>query len=147
MMKRILLAGLMGMACALAPAAADSAVTMQASALNQGEQQIRLFLDTLKAGKADAAIDGLLANSKLWSQKTGVREQMLAQINAATGIYGPITDYELADTQKLGTMVIRQYYLVQHRDMVTRWEFDLVRSGAGWTIGYFGFNDQPATWF
>lgn len=147
-MKHTLLAVLVGAASVVIPATtADSAVTMQTSALNPGEQKVRLFLDTLKTGKPDAAIDALFADSKLWSQKTGAREQMLAQINAAIGIYGPIADYELVDTQKLGTMVIRQYYLVQHRDMVTRWEFDLVRTGTGWSIGYFGFTDQPTNWF
>jgi hypothetical protein len=88
-----------------------------------------------------------MATSRLWSQKTGARDQMLGQVDTALKIYGPVSGYERIDTRPLGTMVVREYYLVQHRDMVTRWEFDLMKTTSGWSIGYFGFTDKTTDWF
>ena len=111
------------------------------------EAQVRGFLLNLQAGKATEAVDGLLGASTTPGQKPGERENLLTQINAAIQTYGPVISYEKARTDTLGTMVMRQFYLVQHRDMVVRWEFDYVRTQAGWQIDYFGFDDQPRTWF
>jgi hypothetical protein len=88
-----------------------------------------------------------MSSSPLWSKHPGFSEQMVGQIDAAVQAYGPVVAYEKVSSTSLGTMAVREYYLVQHRDMVTRWEFDLVRTSTGWNIGYFGFTDQPNTWF
>ncbi len=108
---------------------------------------IRTFLSSLQAGKAEEAVDGVIAASTVPSSKPGERDTMLTQFNAAVQAYGPIVGFEKARADMLGTMATRQYYLVQHRDMVVRWEFTIVRTGAGWRIDYFGFDDQPRTWF
>ena len=125
---------------ASAPAAAAPAA-VSADAL------IRTFLSGLQSGKAEEAVDGLITASTVPSSKPGERDTMLNQINAALQAYGPIVSFEKAKADMLGTLATRQYYLVQHRDMVVRWEFTIVRTGAGWRIDYFGFDDQPRTWF
>jgi hypothetical protein len=106
----------------------------------------KAFFDALKTGKSADAI-GKLMESPLWAQRTGVREAIAGQVDAAMRAYGPVLSYEKASTERLGTMVVRHFYLVQHRDMVTRWELDLVRTGTGWTFGYFAFTDQVNNWF
>ena len=108
---------------------------------------VRTFLSNLQAGKAEEAVDGLIAASTVPASKPGERDTMLTQFNAAVQAYGPIVAFEKAKGDVLGTMATRQYYMVQHRDMVVRWEFTMVRTGTGWRIDYFGFDDQPRTWF
>ncbi len=110
------------------------------------DQDVASFLNLLRNGKGAEAVTGLLS-SPLWASKAGARESMIGQIDAATRAYGPVQSYEKLSTNRLGTLVVREYYLVQHRDMVVRWEFDLVKSSSGWHVGYFGFTDQPNTWF
>lgn len=114
---------------------------------SQDDQQVQQFLSALKAGKGQEAVHTLLSSSPLWAQRAGASEQMVGQIDAAVKAYGPIVSYEKLSSTNLGTMAIREYYLIQHRDMVTRWEFDLVRTPRGWSVGYFGFTDQPNAWF
>jgi len=122
-----------------APAGAQPAATPEAP--------VRLFLSELLAGRMEQAVDGLFAASTTAGQKPGERENLIAQLNAAVQTYGPIIGFERSGAQASGSMAMRQYYLVQHRDMVVRWEFVLVRTGTGWKVDYFGFDDQPRTWF
>ncbi len=110
-------------------------------------KQIETFFSLIESSQAEKALDGIIASSPLWANKTGVKEQLLAQVQAAEKIYGPISGHELASMDSQGTMLLRQYWFAQHRDMVTRWEFDFVRSAKGWTIAYFGFTDQAPNWF
>ncbi|WP_448502736.1 hypothetical protein [Sphingomonas sp.] len=113
----------------------------------QVDEKVQSFLSTLKAGKGNEAVEALLSSSPLWDQRPGASEQMVGQIDAAIKAYGPVVSYEKLPSTTLGTMAVRQYYLVQHREMVTRWEFHLVRTARGWSVGYFGFSDQPTGWF
>jgi hypothetical protein len=138
----VLIAGV-GQAQTRAPGAAAPTAPAVATA----EAHVRDFLFNLQGGKTAEAVDGLLGTSTTPSQKPGERENLLTQIGAAIQAYGPVTAYEKARSEMLGTMVMRQFYLVQHRDMVVRWEFEYVRTAAGWQLDYFGFDDQPRTWF
>jgi hypothetical protein len=124
------------------PATASSAASALAA-----DTVLRTFMFNLQAGKAEEAVDGLLRSSTTPAQKPDERANLLAQIQAAVTTYGPILSYEKGRFDNLGTMVTRQYYFVQHREMVVRWEFTLVRAGSGWKIDYFGFDDQPRSWF
>jgi hypothetical protein len=128
------------------PSLATAGAATQSEA-KQGDEQVQSFLATLKAGKGNEAVITLLSSSPLWAQRPGASEQMAGQIDAAIKAYGPVVSYERLSSATLGTMVVREYYFVQHRDMVTRWEFDLVRTPRGWSVGYFGFTDQPNGWF
>lgn len=137
-------------ALAILAASTPSLATAGAVAQNdtkQGDEQVQSFLATLKAGKGSEAVTTLLSSSPLWAQRPGTGEQMVGQIDAAIKAYGPVTSYEKVSSAVLGTMAVREYYFVQHRDMITRWEFDLVRTPRGWSVGYFGFSDQPNAWF
>lgn len=137
-------AGAQGQTPTPAPASVQAGA---AQVVAPADTLIRTFLSSLQAGKVDEAVDGLIAASTVPSSKPGERDTMLTQFNAAVQAYGPIVAFEKAKSDALGTMATRQYYLVQHRDMVVRWEFTMVRTGAGWRIDYFGFDDQPRTWF
>lgn len=107
----------------------------------------KAFLDLLVANKGAEAVAGVLDVNPIWSAKVGAKEQMIGQIDAATKAYGKPIKWEAVCGDAVGTMVFRQYYLVQYHDIVTRWEFDFARTATGWQIGYFGFNDQMPTWF
>ena len=111
------------------------------------DERARRFLTLLQTGKASQAIDEVMSSSPLYAQKAGAKEAILGQIDGALGAYGPVTSFEKISTDTLGTMVVRQYYLVQHQDMVVRWEFQLMRTASGWRVGYFGFEDKTPTWF
>lgn len=125
-----------------------AAASVQASSdVRQADVQVEQFLTTLRSGNGVAAVQALMSSSPLWGQRAGSSEQMAGQIDAAVKAYGPIIAHEKISATPLGTMALREYYLVQHRDMVTRWEFDLIRTSKGWSVGYFGFSDQPNTWF
>lgn len=126
-----------------APTAAPAAVVTPATP----DGQLRTFLAELQAGRTAQAVEGLLAASTRAGQKPGERENLLAQVEATVQTYGPVMAFEKSGAQQVGSMIIRQYYLVQHRDMVVRWEFYLVRTGTGWRVDYFAFDDQPRTWF
>ena len=144
-MRRTMIFALAGLALAgPLPVAAAPAVQKEATA---ADGQVQLFLATLKAGKGGQAVEELMAASPLWAKHAGFSEQMTGQIDAAVKAYGPVISYERVSTTNVGTMATREYSLVQHRDMVTRWEFDLVRTPSGWNVGFFGFTDQPNTWF
>jgi phospholipid N-methyltransferase len=145
-MLRLLLAA----AAVLAVVSPASASAMQAQALpaeRATDERAQRFLTLLQAGKASQAIDEVMSSSPLYAHKAGTKEAILGQIDAALGAYGPVTSFEKISADTLGTMVVRQYYLVQHRDMVVRWEFQLIRTGSGWRVGYFGFEDKVPTWF
>lgn len=129
-----------------APSLATAGAVTQNEA-KQGDEQVQSFLATLKAGKGNEAVMTLLSSSPLWAQRPGTSEQMVGQIDAAIKAYGPVISYEKLSSTTLGTMAVREFYFVQHRDMVTRWEFDLVKTPKGWSVGYFGFTDQPNGWF
>ncbi|BAV65998.1 hypothetical protein [Sphingobium cloacae] len=124
-----------------AHAAACSSLPAEAGA------QVDGFFAKLKADRAEAALDGILQTSPLWNNRAGAKEQLLAQMQAALKVYGAVTGVECVSEDSQGTMIVRQYWLAQHKDMVTRWEFDFMRAANGWQIGYFGFSDQLPTWF
>jgi uncharacterized protein YdbL (DUF1318 family) len=134
-------------AFAQTPAPGDSARPVAAvpAVTPSPDAQIRTFLAALLAGKIAEGVDGLLGASA--AQKQEERNNLVSQINAAVTTYGPIIAFEKVRTDTLGSMALREYYFVQHRDMVVRWEFDMVRTGVGWEIDYFGFDDQPKSWF
>jgi hypothetical protein len=138
---------LTGATCAGAQQATPASAPAAAQPVATPDAPIRLFLSELQAGRTMQAVDGLLGASTTPAQKPGERENLLAQLGAALQAYGPVIGYEKGGTQTVGSMTVRQYYLVQHREMVVRWEFVLVRTGAGWRVDYFGFDDQPRTWF
>jgi hypothetical protein len=127
--------------------AAAQPTVVAVPAANTKSPEVLRFLELLKSGKGREAVGSVMDSSRLYALKAGLREMLVKQIEAALAAYGPVTSYELVGTERIGTMVERQFYLVQHRDMVVRWEFGLVRTGAGWRIGHFGFNDQVPAWF
>jgi len=128
---------------ALAPVTAP--VLAQTSPAPEVEQPISAFFATVKQGKGELAIQNLLGSSPLWA-RTAVKEQMTAQLDTALKIYGPMTSYECPLTYRTGTMMIRQYCLAQHQELVLRWQFDFVKATKGWTLSYFAFADQSNLW-
>lgn len=126
--------------------AADAAGSTENPIAAPASPDITRFFDTLKTGDASAAVTSVLETSPLWSNRTGVKEQMVAQIDAATKIYGGLAGYECVAALKTGNLIIRQYCYAQHQQMVLRWQFDLTKLPAGWSIAYFGFNDQANSW-
>lgn len=127
--------------------AAGLAVPANAAGLDAStSKQIDGFFQALKEGKNESAVNAVLDSSPLWADKTGTKEQMVAQVNTANKIYGPLASYECPLVYKTGTMLTRVYCLAQHKLIVTRWQFDFAKLPTGWAIVYFGFNDQANNW-
>jgi hypothetical protein len=85
--------------------------------------------------------------STLWKQKVTEKENLLNQIDGAFKLYGPALSYELVSTKQRGSLWESRVYIVQQRDNITRWQIWMTRSGSGWMVGYFGFDDQAQNWF
>ncbi|MBN8818103.1 MAG: hypothetical protein J0I80_05215 [Sphingomonas sp.] len=122
----------------------------QAQAVKAGDEmvdkQISGFFDTLKQGDADGAIAAVMNSSPLWANRTGAKEQMVAQVEAATKIYGPLVSFDCLPTLHTGSLISRKYCFAQHQLMVVRWQFDFARLPTGWSVAYFGFTDQANNW-
>ena len=118
-----------------------------ATAPPEAAVKAKAFLDRLVAGKGSDGVAAVLGDSPLWATRPGASEQLNGQIDAAVKAYGVPTRWEAYCGDALGTMAFREYYLVQHREILTRWEFDFARTATGWKIVYFGFTDQQPSWF
>lgn len=122
-------------------------VAAQAQTVTQPDTLAERFLQTLKTGTVDDALKGFASASKLFAKKLEGDVTIAAQINLALAAYGPVSSWERVDSKLIGSMIRRDTYLVQHRDMVTRWRFVYVRAGSGWIGGSFVFDDQAPSWF
>ncbi|MFM5932437.1 MAG: hypothetical protein ACKOPQ_16210 [Novosphingobium sp.] len=100
----------------------------------------------LKAGNAKALITESIGKSPLLSNNSAGAQALEAQIDTALKIYGRVSAYELVKEDKIGTLFIRRYYVVQHENLVTRWELNLAKLPSGWAVVYIGFDDQGRTW-
>ncbi len=128
------------------PAQAASA-TADCTIPPQAGKQADAFFGLLQQGKNDEAVASILNTSPLWQNRTGAKEQIAAQIDAAGRIYGAVGKYELASCEALGTSIVRGFYFLQYDQIVVRWEFDWNKTNNGWSVAYFGFTDQVQSWF
>ncbi len=113
----------------------------------QPEPAAERFLQTLKTGTVHDALTALANGSSLLASKMGDGNALAAQIQVALSSYGPIIGWERVESKTIGTMLRRDTYVVQHREMVTRWRFAFVRTGKGWIPASFAFEDNVPTWF
>lgn len=105
------------------------------------------FADRLTASDAKGVVAVFANSSPLMSGKTAEISNLEGQVQTALNIYGKVGFVELVSEQVLGTSAIHRYYLVRHEKLVTRWQLDFALSSGGWTMTYFGFDDQQRTWF
>lgn len=138
---------LYGLAAALA---LTTALSAPAGASEQNgpalDARAREIFDLLKAGKTLELYDATLGRSPLMAGKEAERQSLAAQIDTALRVYGPVTRVELAKETRYGSMLVKRFYVVQHEKMLTRWEINFSRLPAGWTVTYFGFEDQSRSW-
>jgi hypothetical protein len=130
----------------MAPAAQAQTVPA-APAVSDPDALANDFFDSLKLGKTDVALKILATGSAMLGKKIEENPQLETQIDRATEVYGPVVRWERVHSETLGTMVRRDTYLVQHREIVTRWRFVYVRKPTGWIVGWFVFEDQMQNWF
>jgi hypothetical protein len=106
------------------------------------------FLAELKRGDVESALNGIEKSSPLMFKfQPDMRGKFVTQISASMSTYGPVARWERIKSEMLGTLMRRDTYLVQHRDIVVRWQFIYMKLERGWGLSYFGFEDQPKTWF
>jgi hypothetical protein len=110
------------------------------------DERAREFFDLLKAGKTLELYDVTLGRSPLMAGKEAERQALAGQIDAALRVYGPVTGFELARQTSYGSLFVKRFYVVQHEKLLTRWEINFTRLQSGWTVSYFGFEDQARTW-
>lgn len=139
-------AGLMVLFLSLTgPASALAATEASVTVPEEVSKQISDFFAIVKSGQNEAAIKAITGSSPLW-ERSGIKEQMTAQLDTATKIYGPMTEYECPVTYRTGTLFLRQYCFAQHQELILRWQFDFVRAGRGWSLSAFSFADQSTQW-
>jgi hypothetical protein len=92
---------------------------------------IESFFTQLKAGRMDKASEAIYVNWNL-APAESQRTELLTQVSPAIRRFGAVRSWERAGSSVTGTLFERRIYLVQHDSMVTRWEFNFVRSGRGW---------------
>jgi hypothetical protein len=141
MMRGLILAAL------LAGGVPMAAQAQAAPAATQPDAAIEHFMQTVQSGKVREALLGLASNSPLLVKNLGDAATLTAQVQQAITMYGPVIGWERIETKPLGTMIRRETYIVQHRDMVTRWRFMFVRTNTGWIAASFNFDDSLPTWF
>lgn len=127
--------------------AVASPVAAQAQAPAQPDGYAERFLQSLKNGKVEEGLKAYAGGSQLFTRKLESDPSIAAQIKFGLTSYGPILSWERIDSETLGTTARRDTYLVQHRDMVTRWRFIYMRIGTGWIATSFVYEDQAPTWF
>ena len=135
------------MAASIANAAVETTSTSAALVPNAEADKIAArFFETVKGGNVAKAVDDIFADAPLMSGKVAEKQQLVGQTSSAIQIYGPVMSYELVRSEALGGLVLKRYYIVQQKNMLTRWEFDFARLPTGWTTVFFGFNDQVPSW-
>lgn len=97
--------------CAAPPATApatqaDAPATAEARANIRVERQIAAFFETLKQGRTEQTVNGLMGPSPLWN-RPGTKEQMNAQIDAAR-LYGAPLSTECPAVTPMGTLMMRE---------------------------------------
>ncbi|PEQ14217.1 hypothetical protein B2G71_00995 [Novosphingobium sp. PC22D] len=104
------------------------------------------IFERLKAGDADGMVDVSLGRSPLMAGKEAERQNLSAQIETTTRIYGPVRSVEKVEQAGYGNLVVKRYYVAQHDKYVTRWELVFVKLPGGWAVSQLSFDDRAPSW-
>jgi hypothetical protein len=103
--------------------------------------KLDVFYKALKAGSYSQAYEGLLANTRLGTQKDKL-SIFISKTESAFGIYGQLNDYELYDNYPIGSNVLVLTYLSRHSLQPLRWRFIYYRADTQWQLINLGFDDN-----
>jgi hypothetical protein len=101
---------------------------------------IAKFFNGLKAGDYANAYETFLAGSRLGEQKEKM-SAIITKTQAAFGLYGALTDYEIFDNYSIGSNVVVVTYLTRHSIQPLRWRFIYYRPAKTWGLINMGFDD------
>lgn len=125
-----------------APAAAQ-AQTPAGSSLARIESD---FIAAMTAGNLDGVFDVTLGKSQLMAGRAAERSALVAQFKAGFDAYGPVAKVERYKEERLGSMLLRRYYLAQHEKLLTRWLIDYALLPTGWTVVTISYDDKVSSW-
>ena len=98
------------------------------------------FFKTLHDGDYTAAYETFLAGSRLGAQKDK-ESVIVSKTQAAFGLYGKLTDYEIFDNYGVGSNILVLTYLSRHQEQPLRWRFIYYRADKSWKLINMGFDD------
>ena len=113
-----------------AAAAADAAAAKLADGVMQG----------LQSGNTRAVMEGALPVIR--QNKPAEFDNLVQQSDSAIKIYGPITKWELLDSEPLGSLLEKRTYVSQHKLGPLFWTMIMYRGPGGWEVTYFVFTDK-----
>ncbi|MBE2203270.1 MAG: hypothetical protein IAE94_02860 [Chthoniobacterales bacterium] len=94
---------------------------------------IDAFFLALKAGQVDAAYEGLVKNTIIAERRENVSE-LKESTKKAIEHYGPVKGYEVVDTLRVGTSLMRQTCISWNQDLPLRWRFYFYHAENAWKI-------------
>ena len=91
------------------------------------------FLTSLQQGKADAAWDGVLADSPLQTQTGGVEESK-KQAQTQLSAVGAILDFAPLGSREVAPSLVVVKYLVRHEREALTWAFAFYKPKDAWIL-------------
>lgn len=105
-------------------------------------QKIAPILGKLELGEAGPVIDEAFPESSpLYQNVQGQIPNLKSQLKLILDLYGPATECERARRGHNGSLVVKMEYLCQHERFVTQWNFTMMNTSNGWTLGAINFAD------
>jgi hypothetical protein len=111
--------------------------------------QIDGLVKRLQAGKIEGAFVDFFANSLVAEQKEMQIRAMDGQAKAAFDFYGKPTSYEIVETNKMGTSLMRIKWITKHKSETPLfWNGLFYRRNSKWEpINVFFFDDPQKAGF
>ena len=126
---------------AIAVAAPAAAATATAG----GEAVSDRMMDANKAGRTRAAFEQAMPT--VLATKPIEIDNVVQQTENAIRLYGPMTRWELATSEAIGTLLVKRVYVSQHAKAPLFWTVIAYNAPDGWQVTNFNFDDKVAEKF
>lgn len=111
--------------------------------------QIDVLIKRLQSGKADGALRDFFSGSLMLEQKEAQLRAMDGQAKAAFEFFGKPISYEIVETSKMGTSLVRIKWITKHKNETPLfWNSLFYRRNGKWEpLGIFFFDDPQKAGF
>lgn len=104
------------------------------------------FFALLQKNEVDEAYTNLLRNSKIAERPDEVRG-LKDKSREAIELFGPVQGFEVTESKKVGTRMLRRTYISLNRDFPLRWRFYFYLSDRVWRIIDLRVDDRVSGMF
>jgi hypothetical protein len=102
---------------------------------------IEKFFKSLKDGNVQSGYEDFLKGTRLL-ERTENLNQFVEKTNVALGIYGKVLNYELIDTQTVGSAIVVYTYLTYSQLKPLRWRLVYYKPEKNWALSNLSFDDS-----